>query len=435
LLILYYIRIALTSLYKLFGAMRTSLFFALGVIFSTLFTGTAVSAPVCNDIEITLLEPSNYVVIGAFAIHKNAINFTATAKKNQHNAKYEMNYNRKLYYVYVMTTNDKEAAIAEALRLRVESPYYDTWVFSGQLGKQGINTVGTDINPVTSKKIEQVEASQTETQSTITPIEQPIIQPEVKSDPEQKQETKVEVPKEESEEISGKKFYFQAFRADNQEPVQGDIDVIDVARTRKMGSFATNKPVGISKPPSKEGNISLVCEIFGYRKVQHNINYNIPEGYGIENSAEKGVVVPFELTRLQKGDHAIMYNVYFFNDAAVMRPESRYEVTSLLDMLKENSKYKIKIHGHTNGNHAGKIISMGDGIDNFFSLSKTVDGYGSAKKLSEERANVIRKYLAANGVEESRMQVKAWGGKKAIYDKHHPQAQSNVRVEIEILEN
>jgi outer membrane protein OmpA-like peptidoglycan-associated protein len=420
--------------------MRTSLFFALGVIFSTLFMGTAVSAPVCNDKEIISLEPTNYVVIGAFSIQKNAVNFTATAKKNQYDAKFEMNYNRKLYYVYVMITNDKDAAIAEALRLRVESPYYDTWVYSGLLGKEGINTVGTDINPVTSKKIEQVEASKTETQTqptnvpSITPTEQPV-QPEVKPEPEQKQEPQVEEQKEESEEITGKKFFFKVFRADNQEPVTGDINVIDVAKTRKMGSFASNKTVGISKPPSKEGNISLVCEIFGYRKVQYDINYNAPEGYGIENSEENGTVVPFELTRLQKGDHAIMYNVYFFNDAAVMRPESRYEVSSLLDMLKENTKYKIKIHGHTNGNHAGKIISLAEGSDNFFSLSKTVDGYGSAKKLSQARADLIKSYLVANGIEESRMEVKAWGGKKSIYDKHHPLAQSNVRVEIEILEN
>ena len=34
-----------------------------------------------------------------------------------------------------------------------------------------------------------------------------------------------------------------------------------------------------------------------------------------------------------------MYNVFFFKDAAVMRPESRYEITSLLEMLKENKGF------------------------------------------------------------------------------------------------
>jgi outer membrane protein OmpA-like peptidoglycan-associated protein len=144
------------------------------------------------------------------------------------------------------------------------------------------------------------------------------------------------------------------------------------------------------------------------------------------------LVVPFELVRLQKGDIAIMYNVFFFKDAAVMRPESRYEVNNLLDLLNENPSYNIKIHGHTNGNASGKIIRM-DKPENFYSLSNTNQSFGSAKKLSEERALVIKQFLVSSGVSEERMQIKAWGGKKPIHDKHSVRAVENVRVEIEIL--
>jgi outer membrane protein OmpA-like peptidoglycan-associated protein len=146
------------------------------------------------------------------------------------------------------------------------------------------------------------------------------------------------------------------------------------------------------------------------------------------------VSVPFELVRLQKGDIAVMYNVYFFKDAAVMRPESRFEVNSLLEMLKENPKYRIRIHGHTNGGSHGKIISMGEG-KNFFSLTGSREGFGSAKKLSEERARVIHTYLTENGIAAHRTHVKAWGGKRPIQDKHSTRASENVRVEIEILED
>jgi outer membrane protein OmpA-like peptidoglycan-associated protein len=130
-----------------------------------------------------------------------------------------------------------------------------------------------------------------------------------------------------------------------------------------------------------------------------------------------------------------MYNVYFFKDAAIMRPESRFEVNSLLDMLNENPKYKIKLHGHTNGGAAGKIISMAKDSDNFFSLNKTKDGFGSAKQLSESRADIIRNYMISKGIEPSRMEVKAWGGKRPLQDKHSARAQENVRVEVEILED
>ena len=419
--------------------MKTSKRTVLGVIFLVTFSIFSSTAGDLTSKKNSQSQYPNYVVIGAFSIHKNAINFTNTAVKNKYPAKYEKNFNRNLFYVYVMITDNHEEAIAEALRLRSESPYFDSWVYNGVLGKEGKDITGTDINPVTAQQINNVESNEEntrsinseasptqqiipeETDTTSTKIEEPI-----------KTTPKVDEP---DDEIEGKKFYFKLFRADNAEPVEGDVNVIDALRARKMGSYEGNKSVKVSSPNNKDGSMSVVCQVFGYRKVQHDFNYDNPQGDEIQTDEEKGVVVPFELIRLQKGDHAIMYNVFFFKDASIMRPESRYEVGSLLDMLKENPKYKIKIHGHTNGNHAGKIISMAEGSENFFALNNTVEGSGSAKKLSGERAEIIKAYLLSNGIEENRMQIKAWGGKRALYDKHSAQAQANVRVEIEILDN
>jgi outer membrane protein OmpA-like peptidoglycan-associated protein len=178
----------------------------------------------------------------------------------------------------------------------------------------------------------------------------------------------------------------------------------------------------------------MTCNVFGYRRIQHDLNYLDPAGDSVEMQ-DSTIVVPFKLVRLQKGDVAVMYDVYFFKDAAIMRPESRFEVGSLLEMMKENVKYKIKIHGHTNGKSHGKIISLTKDSENYFSLTDTKEGFGSAKKLSAERAELLKTYLVNNGIDEKRLVVKAWGGKKPLYDKLSPQAQSNVRVEIEILQN
>ena len=104
-------------------------------------------------------------------------------------------------------------------------------------------------------------------------------------------------------------------------------------------------------------------------------------------------------------------------------------------MLNENTKYRIMIHGHTNGNAAGKIISMNKDTQNFFSLTDTKEGFGSAKELSEQRAILMRDYMVNNGIDPKRMEIKAWGGKKPIHDKMSQRAQENVRVEIEILQD
>lgn len=136
---------------------------------------------------------------------------------------------------------------------------------------------------------------------------------------------------------------------------------------------------------------------------------------------------------MKKGDVERLDYIYFFKDAAVLRPESKYEVDRLVTIMKKHPEEKIRIHGHTNGNSPGKIIKRNNQDSDFFSLDNTVEDYGSAKELSEQRANLIREYLIANGIEKKRMEIKAWGGKKPLYDINADKAEANVRVEIEVL--
>lgn len=365
------------------------------------------------------LQKSNYVVIGAFAIHRNAINFTSHAKKLNYQARFEMNRNRNLYYVYVLDTEDRDSAIQEALRLRSGSEFKDAWVYGGLLGSE---MLGENINPVTTESIEELPV-EPDSASSLLPLPS-----------ETEVATTIDTEPVEDDASLGARYLFKIYRANDGEKIQGDVDVIDVDRSRKLATYKGNESVRVHSPNNNSGGISLVCNVFGYRKVQRDINYKNPEGEGITKDDENNIVVPFELMRLQKGDIAILYNVYFFKDAGVMRPESRYEVGSLLEMLNENPNYKIKLHGHTNGGAAGKIISMGDS-KNYFSLTGTKEGFGSAKKLSLERSEVIRDYLVNEGIDPKRIEIKAWGGKKPIFDKLSTRAQENVRVEVEILED
>ena len=371
---------------------------------------------------------SNYVVIGAFSIPKNALEFTESANKSNLHAQCSINPVRKLFYVYVLATDDKKAAVEQARRLRRESPYFDTWVYSGVLGDQDEKD-GTDLNPVTGNEISKIESSDTKQVTEVVQSTETNLNPVLA----EKHEEKPSAATIEEMADGAKKFLFKISTAGN--PLNGDVDVLDLDRpkARKSATYRGNEAVNV-KPINKSGNISLQCEVFGYRKMNYNVNFNDPkatEGISVENGS---VVVPYDLVRLKKGDFAVMYNVFFYKDAAIMRPESRYEVTSLLEMLNENPKYRIRIHGHTNGNSSGKIIYRGEG-SGFFSLNNTKEGFGSAKSLSEERAKIIFQYLVSKGINPMRMEVKAWGGKKPVYDEDHPNAHANVRVEIEILED
>ena len=428
--------------------MKTFKFFALvGLLFlSSPFQPTAVARLEQKQLDVV----PNYVVIGAFSKQTNAIRFTDHAQKDlKLDAKFEMNVRRNLYYVYVMNTEDLAVAVQEARRLRSESEFTDTWVYRGSFDGTGPEPIV--ITPTVEAKPEEVKPEEVKPEEAKTAETSPVTTEQsaaaaavaATEGPKTDSNAAVtpeEVPVETSaaadDSKEGTKFLFKVSRATDLKRIRGDVDVIDVDRSRKMATYKGNLAVKVSSPQNKTGKMALVCDVFGYRKVQREINYNDPEvDTDIIRDATGAIVVPFELVRLKKGDIAVMYNVYFFKDASVMRPESRYEVNSLLDMLNENTNYRITIHGHTNGNAAGKIISMNKDTQNFFSLTDTKEGFGTAKELSEQRAELIRDYLVSNGVAANRMEIKAWGGKKPIHDKMSQRAQENVRVEIEILQD
>jgi len=365
--------------------------------------------------------PSNYVVIGAFAIQNNAIHHVANARKLNFNPISEINPNRNLLYVYVLKTNDLKMAFDEASKIRKTTPYFDTWVYSGFLGANAPHQ-GSDVNPATKQAIAKIDAKDT-----------PAVEEPLKAKDTVTQATTTPPQNAVTPDTGEKNFWFKIITAEGQNEVEGDVDVIDSEKTKKVGNYKGNQLVTL-RPVNKSGNLSLVCAVFGYRKVLKDLNFDRPEDTPGTVIEKDQITIPFELVRLQKGDVAVMYDVFFYKDAAIMRPESRPEVESLTKMMKENLKYKIRINGHTNGNAHGKVISMGQS-KNFFSLSDTKEGFGSAKKLSKERAELIRDFLVTQGIETNRMEIKAWGGTRPVYDKMSPQAQANVRVEIEILED
>jgi outer membrane protein OmpA-like peptidoglycan-associated protein len=231
------------------------------------------------------------------------------------------------------------------------------------------------------------------------------------------------------------------FDATNSKPVDGQIEIVDAERARLIQKTKATDTLFLPDPKSKSGIVSFITDVFGYRKVQFEINYKEPVVDSTKHYIDHYMdfdgdfyVVQFEMVRYHKGDIATLYNVFFFNDAAIMMPQSKYELNKLLELMNSNPKYRIKLHGHTNGNSHGKIISMGPSKDFFNPNAPDVKvGKGTAKALSGERAEVIREWLIAQGISGDRIEVKAWGGHRMIHDRNSVNAKRNVRVEVEVL--
>ncbi len=378
---------------------------------------------------------SNYVVIGAFSYVKNAERFSKHASSTRNmQAEFALRPERNLYYVYVFMSDDWDEAVEQVLKVREEHPdLWDAWVFSGSLGE------------VTGENPEDVVEAVEEISLAPETDSDEIIEQEIPETPEvvAVEETAAEsVSAEEIPDLEAKEgyyyLYFNTINKKTMKEVRGRIKLIDPERAKELATEESHKIVELKDPDNGTRRIKASTQIFGFKEVQHLIDLDEPVNDTTSAYVDvigDSIILDFELERFKKGDVLIMYNVYFFKDAAVMKPESKYELMSLLDMLEENDKLEVRIHGHTNGNASGKIIHM-DEEKNYFSLrADQEEDFGSAKKLSQYRSETIRDWLIDQGISPDRMTVKGWGGKKMIYKKHDTQAYKNVRVEIEIVED
>ena len=387
----------------------------------TLLLATVFIVAICHSTKAQVDEngKSYFVVIGAFSHEENATHFMETwAKKFGLTTQYKVNPNRNLFYVYTMQDKNWGIPVQEAERIRKLDPKFDqSWVFYGTLDELSQQAVKDQ--PVTEVVVPPTEQPPVETTETTSATS------EVKSETTPPVETPAEVD-------DSKRFLFQ-LQAQDGTVLKSPIELIDLDNSNLIGLQPSNEAISM-KPINNSGRIMAQSKVFGYRLLQVGINFNSPTDSASITESNGVYTVPMILKPLVVGDVSIMYNVFFYKDAAIMRPDSKYEVNALVSMMQEYPTRKIIIHGHTNGNYRGKIITM-DEKKNFFSMSGTDSKMGSATELSEERAKCIAEYLVSNGIDKQRMEIKPWGGKKMLYDHDHKRAIDNVRVEIEIVKD
>ncbi|MEO7991419.1 MAG: OmpA family protein [Chryseolinea sp.] len=376
------------------------------------------------------LKPGYYVVVSAYAKSRENVaqNYVELLKLKGYEAEYGFNTSRNLYFAYLSYFDNLKASLQEMRNTRSKGEFKEAWVrvVPGDIIEAPLVTQApVPVEPVktvaeTVTKTEAIEVSQAEVSSEPDPAI--IDNPEIKQYPVMT--------------LGNTEVFLSLYNARNNRIVDGMVAVVDTDRSKQLTKVKGNEYLVLPDPKSKSGQLTLICEAFGYRKIQQEINYPLPLADTVKPYIDlmgTTLVINFDLVRYHKGDIATLYNVYFYNDAALMRPESKFELNNLLQLMQENPNYKIRLHGHANGNYHGKILSVGPD-NNFFSLDGSKQSVGSAKDLSGNRAEIIKGYLVANGIESSRMEVRAWGGKRPIYDKHSVNAQKNVRVEVEILE-
>lgn len=395
------------------------------------------------------LPAGYYLVVAAYRPGQDDYAQKFADKINQagQHATFGLDAARKYIYVYLARFSDFRESIREMEKTRKSSGFLDAWI--RVMPALSLGEASGTSEPQVEKKEEEKPAatvylaipkSQVEEkkQESVAPL--PAEEPKSNEIVSNAVAVVIEGPKSESvrspKTLANTPIFLSLVHSRNNRIIESDIEVIDTERSRLITKVKGNSYITLPDPKSKSGQLTLVCNAFGYRKVQHEINFKNTEADTLKPYvilADSFYMVKFDLIRLHKGDISTLYNVYFYNDAAIMLPESTFELNSLLQMLQDNPNYKITLHGHTNGNAHGKIIKIGPS-KNFFALTDDVkNGIGSAKDLSRERAQVIKDWLVSQGIGPDRMVIKAWGGGRMIHDKESVHAKKNIRVEVEVI--
>lgn len=125
-----------------------------------------------------------------------------------------------------------------------------------------------------------------------------------------------------------------------------------------------------------------------YKKFTTDVDYtkmNVP--------ADKEATYEVEI-KIDPPKDFVLENVYFETGKSNLKPNSFKALNDLVEILKIKSTMAVEIQGHTD--------NVGKDEDNL--------------KLSQERADEVRKYLISKGISEARVSAKGYGPTMPVAD-------------------
>jgi outer membrane protein OmpA-like peptidoglycan-associated protein len=140
-----------------------------------------------------------------------------------------------------------------------------------------------------------------------------------------------------------------------------------------------------------------------YNKIEDIVKRNAPQ-----NNAEQKL-----LTNGKPANNWVLIGINFDAGKSTFRPEAYPILINAAQILLMNPAIKIQIEGHT---------------DN-------VGSTGANQKLSEQRADAVKRFLISKGVEASRISTVGYGASKPINDNKSAQGKAfNRRIEFKVLD-
>ena len=195
-------------------------------------------------------------------------------------------------------------------------------------------------------------------------------------------------------------------------PADAQIIVKDNETGDIVGIYKPNKKTGkylVILPPGKNYNVTYEAE--GYLFKSENLI--VPK-----NSAFQSMKKEIKLAPIKANESIVLNNVFFEFNSYELTADSKTELNKLFSLLSNNPSIKVEIQGHTD--------SKGNNSLNL--------------KLSQNRAESVRKYLIKKGIKGARIKAVGYGETKPIAKNTNADGSDNEegralnrRIELKIL--
>ena len=189
-------------------------------------------------------------------------------------------------------------------------------------------------------------------------------------------------------------------------PRNGELIIFEATNTKKKISGRTNAEgkLSIALPQGDEYSV----KIKGMADSNRYSTLTIPvlsEGQSFTGAF--GVNITYE-----PAVSFTLNNVHFDVGKATLRPDSYKELIELAEYMKWKPEQVIEIGGHTD--------DTGLEADNM--------------RLSQQRADAVKKFLLSKGINKDRVQSKGYGPTKPVADNDTPEGkQKNRRTEVRLI--
>ena len=201
----------------------------------------------------------------------------------------------------------------------------------------------------------------------------------------------------------------KVYDIDTKKRLEAKFELIDLS-TGNIEVQSKSDPVSgeflVCLPVDK--NFALNVSKDGYLFYSENISI------AGNHSNIKPFIKDVALKPVKIGETVVLNNIFFETDKFDLKEESKIELQKLLTLLKNNSKMRIEIGGHT---------------DN-------VGGEKHNQLLSENRAKAVYDYLVQNGINQQRLSYKGYASTKPIDSNETEEGRSkNRRTEFSVISN